>query len=340
MRGLVDRFDLDLEGLVVLTEAATGPYAQCATLAALAGAEVRAFAKDSRYGDADEALAQTLEVAREAGVQARVRVCTALTRERVGEADIVTNSGALRPLDAKTIGWMKPTCALPLMYETWEFREADLDLGAATRRGVVVLGTEEAAEPLRFQRWFGPLGEALLARLEVSSGRVVILGGGLGGWLAEGLGEGFEVTWFSDGEAYAGRRPKPYAALADWLAEHPPAAVVCAEHTLPIRLLGEGGLASFEALGGAAVGVIAGLVDREGLRSSGLRTAPRYLRPFGYMSFQPADLGPEPVRELFCAGLRVGQEIARARQRGLDAVEARAEALRHPLAQAFPKETQ
>ena len=43
------------------------------------------------------------------------------------EADVVTNSGHVRPIDAETVAWMKPTAVVPLMYEAWEL--------AARRRG-------------------------------------------------------------------------------------------------------------------------------------------------------------------------------------------------------------
>jgi hypothetical protein len=46
----IDRLELDLSGKVVLTEAATGAYIVTPVIAALAGAEVYAFTKDTRYG--------------------------------------------------------------------------------------------------------------------------------------------------------------------------------------------------------------------------------------------------------------------------------------------------
>ena len=43
------------------------------------------------------------------------------------DADIVTNSGHLRPLDEEAVGRMKPGAAIPLMYEAWELRPDDVD---------------------------------------------------------------------------------------------------------------------------------------------------------------------------------------------------------------------
>ena len=58
----VDRLNLDLSGKVVLTEAATGAYIVTPVIAALAGAEVYAFTKDTRYGTVAEVRKQTNEL--------------------------------------------------------------------------------------------------------------------------------------------------------------------------------------------------------------------------------------------------------------------------------------
>ena len=57
--------NLDLAGVRVVTEAATGPYVVTPVMAAAAGAEVVALAKDSRHGSAAEARRQTMEFAGE-----------------------------------------------------------------------------------------------------------------------------------------------------------------------------------------------------------------------------------------------------------------------------------
>src|SRR5512143_1651397 len=68
----IARHELDLHGMTVLTEAATGYYRLTATVAALAGAAVVAVARDSDSGTREEAHDQTAYLARLAGVQDRV----------------------------------------------------------------------------------------------------------------------------------------------------------------------------------------------------------------------------------------------------------------------------
>ena len=73
LRALMDRAiattELDLSGLTVLTEAATGAYATTAVVAAMAGAaRVYAFAKPSRHGSVADVEAEVLKLASFAGV--------------------------------------------------------------------------------------------------------------------------------------------------------------------------------------------------------------------------------------------------------------------------------
>jgi hypothetical protein len=71
------------------------------------------------------------------------------------------------------------------------------------------------------------------------------------------------------------------------------------------------------------------------LQDSGLRFFPKTIRPASYMSYQASDLGPLPVLDLYAAGLKVGQEMARARQAGATVREAAAHALKHAPAIDF-----
>ena len=93
-----------MRGRVVVTEAATGAYGVTPVLAALAGArEVHAVAGDSRFGTAEEAIASTENLAAAAGVGDRIELLTSKDAAPLEDADIVTNSGHLRPLDGPTV---------------------------------------------------------------------------------------------------------------------------------------------------------------------------------------------------------------------------------------------
>ena len=108
MREAIGRCELDLSGLTVLTEAASGAYVVTPVIAALAGAQVCAVASGNAYAGAEEIQQLTRTLARLAGVADRVEMVPHKESALVGAADIVTNSGAVRPIDAETVSWMKP----------------------------------------------------------------------------------------------------------------------------------------------------------------------------------------------------------------------------------------
>lgn len=342
-RRCIDDFALDLSGLSVYTEAATGAYLYTPILAAVAGADrVYALTRDSRYGRKEEVERLTREAAEAWGVADRLTVAFDKRREDVAAADIVTNSGFVRPIDARMVSWMKPTAVVPLMWETWEFRAEQLDLGACRDRGILVLGTHEGNPPLSMYEYGGFFGMKLLFELglEGYKTRVIVLGG------APGLGRamnthfaavGMDVAWFADDAPEA----RPYDTLPDFFRERGARydAIIVAEHAIERRLLGEGGLVTYDEIhalnAGVRIGVISGDVDREGLAESGIAYHPRVLQPFGSMSYQAGDLGPLPVIELYAGGLKVGEVMARARLRGLSVDEARRYTLEHAPAMDF-----
>ena len=140
----VNRLNLDLSGKVVLTEAATGAYIVTPVIAALAGAEVYAFTKDTRYGTVAEVRKQTNElIDLFKDKKLNVTVIDKLTPEIIAKADIITNSGHLRPLNSEKLQHSKKGVVIPLMYEAWEWRDADLDIEFCKKNGIVVGATNE-----------------------------------------------------------------------------------------------------------------------------------------------------------------------------------------------------
>jgi hypothetical protein len=339
-----ERFALDLSGLAVLTEAASGPYLYPAILAARADARrVYAVTRDSRYARADAVIAATREAAEHWGVADVVEVAADRPAAWVADADVVTNSGFVRPIDAAMVEAMKPTAVVPLMWETWEFRDGDVDLDACRRRGVLVLGTNESQPPCDMTGYSAALGLKVLFELgfEVYGTRTLLLGGqpSLGVAIETGLARaGAPVTRFG---AAGGR---PYETLAQHFAEHGADydVLLVAEHADPRPLLGDSGLIDFDTIRrvnpALSVGVIAGAVDGDGLAISGLNHVPAAIQPFGHMSYQPYEMGPRPVLELFAAGLAVGQAMAQSRLGGASPHDAARHALAVSPAMDFPGE--
>src|SRR4029077_2342406 len=61
----------------------------------------------------------------------------------IAQADIITNSGHLRPLNEALLTHAKDKLVIPLMYEAWEWREADMDINYIRKRGFKIGSTNE-----------------------------------------------------------------------------------------------------------------------------------------------------------------------------------------------------
>lgn len=164
MRERIAALDLDLTGLTIVTEAATGAYACTAGLAAMAGARrIYALARDTaRHGTAADAAAATLALAAEAGAEKVVTIIDWLEPEMLHNCDIITNSGHLRPIDGAMIEKLPARAVVALMFEAWEFRDADLDLIACRRRGIRVAAVNERHPDVAVFPFLGPLCVNLL----------------------------------------------------------------------------------------------------------------------------------------------------------------------------------
>jgi hypothetical protein len=335
-------FQLDLNGLVILTEAATGPYMYTPIMAALAGArKVYAITADSMFGNRDTVKRLTMAAALRWRVADRIQVIYEKTKAQVHESDIITNSGFVRPINREMISWMKSTAVIPLMWETWEFRRDDLDLRSCKEHQILVLGTDESKPPLSIYSYSGYLAMKLLfdLGLEGLKTRTLLIGSGE---VCRRINNHFkqlkmDITWFSasdDGSL-------PYHKLSEYFmkkgAEYDVA--ILAEHINNICLLGNNGLLSYETIRrinpALFIGVIAGNLDLEGLKASRLYFYPDTIRPFGYISYDLYQLGPRPVLELYAAGLKVGQTMAHARKTHKTVEEAAAYTLNHSPAMDF-----
>lgn len=136
---------LDLTGMHVYTEAATGAYASAAAIALLSSADhVHCAARRSAYGTVDQAFQETRDLAAGLGLDTgRISFSEGHDAGKLARADLVTNSAPLRPLDADVLRHMKKSSVISLMYEPWEFRSSDLDCEAARAGEIWVVGVNE-----------------------------------------------------------------------------------------------------------------------------------------------------------------------------------------------------
>ncbi len=174
-RKAVQRIGLDLSGLHVLTEAATGPYAATAAMVGLGGGRASVVAADSSYGTREAAVGWTQDLVRLARSNVDVFDRSAAPWE---SADIVTNSAPLRPFDAQTAERMMRGSVLALMFAGWELRRNEVDVQALTRRGVRIVGVQERHPNVDVLDSCGVLALKMLlaARMEVRGSRILVVG--------------------------------------------------------------------------------------------------------------------------------------------------------------------
>jgi hypothetical protein len=301
MREAVRRLDLDLAGRSVVTEAATGAYGVTPILAALAGAgRVHALARDSDYGTSDHVAAYTQTLAASAGVERRIQVVGSKLDAGLGDADIVTNSGHLRPLDIHTIGWMKPGAAIPLMYEAWELRPEDVDLDACRRRGIRVGGTNERHPAVDVFSFLGLMAAKLLtdAGVSVYAGRLLLL-----------CDNPFRA-FIERGLRAAGAAVEVRAHLSDGPLDERWDALVVALRPCGVPVLTASDIRLLaEVAPGTVVAQFWGDVDRDALAAAGVPVWPEVPPRPGHMGILPSAVGPEPVVRLQAAGLKVGEVL-------------------------------
>ncbi|QNN55121.1 hypothetical protein H9L09_17015 [Nocardioides mesophilus] len=303
MRECVEQMRIDLSGAVVLTEAATGPYVVTPVLAALAGArEVIGVTRESRYGTVEEVRRATLGLAALAGVADRVLVSDRPATDYASRADVVTNSGHLRPIGPEMVERMRPTTVVPLMFEAWEIQAGrfDVDLPALRTRGIAFSGTNERHPTIDVFSHLGTMAVRLLtdSATAVHGATVLVLcDNPFGPYLEAGLSGAGAGVRLAAGWDSAPRDVRPDAVL---VALRPRGGPVLSEDDL-------GALA--HRWPGTLVAQFWGDLERTALDELGLRYWPLEAPGQGHMGVLPSAVGPEPVVRLQAGGLKVASVL-------------------------------
>lgn len=299
IRQRIAMLGLDLSGMTVVTEAATGAYAVTAVIAAMAGAaHVHAIGRDSRHGSFDQAAAETLQLALLAGVADRINIARRPSRTALKGCDILTNSGHLRPITRDIVRFLRPGSVIALMFEAWEFREADLDIGSCRARGVRVAAVNERHPDVGVFDFLGPLCEKLLSQggVPIQGSRIALI-----------CDNPFE-SFIADGLRRAGAVVRTVTRAE----EVPPGGwdtVVVALNPETNESLGS---SAFSALAAAAPGAMIaqfwGDMDRAAARRHGFdRICPPVEPSKGHMAVLLDALGHEPIVRLQCGGLKAAE---------------------------------
>ena len=301
MKQAIQRCQLDLSGLTVLTEAATGAYVVTPVIAAMAGASrVFAIAKDTRFGSAREAADGTCALAARVGVSNRIEIVDGKTAEILAGVDIVTNSGHVRPISAAVAASMKAGSVVPLMYESWEFRPADLDLEACRKQGILVGGTNERHPAIGVFDFLGIMAVKLLLDGGVcvlGSKVLVVCDNAFSGYIEAGLQS-------------AGANVLVVSQLPEELDSLDAVLVACTPRDEPV-LTTEEMRRIAEGSPGAVVAQYFGDLDRKAIGELGIPVCPEREPDKGHMGILVSAIGPEAIVRLQTGGLKVGEVLRR-----------------------------
>ena len=325
----IDMTSLDLNNICVLTEAATGDYWVTPIMAAMAGAHVIAYAKDNDYASANESITFVRSFAKQFNVENKINFTTKLTPALINQADIVTNIAALRPINKGFIQHLKKTAVIPLMYESWEFRNADLDLQECERREILAMGVNESHERLPVFKNVQMLILKMLFEnnFEVYNNKFLLVGN-------DKFADNFEYilkkcgTIVIKGSAWElSNNIQNYEKID---------AVIIAEYTNPDTIISDTGIIKTDDikkfLPGALIINFSGNIDTLALNRQGILCYPKENTGNFKMAETFSYLGIEPVLELMGAGLKVGEVMHRNRLK-FDYKNAKTECLKYFLCQ-------
>jgi len=340
---------LDLSGLTILTEAASGNWAYVPFLAALSGASsVICITKNSKYGKTKEIIHNFDMLSEYFDVQKKVHVYDKITKKIIDKADVVTNSGFLRPIDQQFINSMKKTAVISLMWEPWEFRKEDLDLAACTKHGIAILGVNEDNKILNIMKYTGDNIMKILSENKISiKGKsvIIVVENRSYFYMAKALiSHGASVVLISE-------------SLSDDLKDFGVTVLRDLKSLKAIEFLKKCDLIVINSaplkkkvIGGKSglsvsllkklnpdvkILVYFGNVDFVGIKKAGLVCYPKKNPSIGHMPWTLDFLGPRPTLELNALGLKVGELLAKYRLSGSDVTKAEKKALKSPFCLGF-----
>lgn len=319
----VEALGLDLQGKTVLTEAASGAYVVTPLLAAIAGAKVYAFTKTTRYGTVEEIFANTRKLISECtNRQLDITLIDKLTPEIIAQADIITNSGHLRPLNEEKLQYAKDNVVIPLMYEAWEWRDADMDIAYVRKRGFRIGATNERHPEVDVFNYLGDMAVKQIFDAGICPYKnkfVLICNNDFGPYIAK------VVAKVCDGLAVIDKtenKDKYHFDNVEWIGNFPevkvPAAykdaeaVIFTAYPFDQNWIGENTPLSVKQIKMAFTDPYilryAGDVDPKALDQEGIRYFPANVHS-GHMGILPSAVGYDPIIRLQAGGLKAGEAL-------------------------------
>jgi len=314
---IISDLDLNLNGKVVLTEAATGAYVVTPIIAAAAGAKVFAYTKESSYGTFEEVLEQTHALAGQFdGLD--LTIIKELSPEVLKQADIVTNSGHLRPLDEHKLRYVSERAVIPYMYEAWEVRAGDVDLDYCSKRGIPVLSTNERHSNIDVFNYLGELAVKLVhdaGKCLYRNSFIIVSNNDFGPYIANYLARLCAKVGVIDLQ----ERHSEYSENVEWLADFPnlhipedymdAEAIIFTAYPFEETWIGEStplGVEAIKKMEEPCILRFAGHLDTDYLSQHGIKYFPEIVKA-GHMGVLLSSIGLDSVIRLQAGGLKAAE---------------------------------
>ncbi len=334
----INKYQLDLSSFTVFTEAASSYYMFTPIIASLAGAKkVYAIACDSQYGSKETIKTNLLLHATSWGINT-IEIIFSKDKNVISQSDIITNTGFVRPIDKHMIQLMKKTAVIPLMWETWEFRNEDLDLKACMEKDIAVLGTNEHHPSLNLFRTIG----FKVCKLLFNNGFSVYCDNYL--LISSGsYGDSIQDFFIKNGISHTRIAPSLEINTSDIQKSIGPLenydAIIVAELVHNISIIDKEGLLKPEIIAkennAIKILYICGNINSSSINKHKIDMFPAKGLAFRHIAITADYLGWKPILELNTAGLKVGEAMARARKKGLSGRDLVQYALSNSPADAF-----
>jgi len=321
IRDRVEQLELDLSQKVVLTEAANGAYSATALIAAVAGAEVYAFTRPTSYGTVEEVF-NFMRSKMALFSNPKIHLIDSLTPEIIHKADIITNSGHLRPLNKEKLQHVKKGAVISLMYEDWELRNSDIDVDYCKANNIPIGAVNERHTDVDVFGYLGDMAIKLILDAGLCLYRrkfVLICNNDFGPYIAKTLSKVCSkigvIGTLSDKELYR-------CENIDWLSDFPninisseysdSEAIILSASPFTNIWIGEDTLITptqlYEDFRHPLILRFIGDVNTDILKKNNIRYYPETVSS-GHMGVIPSDIGYDSVIRLQAGGLKAGQAL-------------------------------
>lgn len=314
---------LNLSGKTVLTEAASGAYVVTPVIAALAGAKVFAFCKDTSYGKTADIFKETRTLI-ESYIEKKldIELIDTLTPEIISQADIITNSGHLRPLNEDKLKYAKKNVVIPLMYEAWEWRDSDMDINYIRKQGIKIAATNERHPEVDVFNYLGDMALKLIFDAGITPYKnkfLLICNNDFGPFIAKVLSKNCEMLGIIDKNE---NKEKYELGNAVWIGNfpdfeipkifHDTEAIIFTGYPFDKIWIGQNTPISAENISQSIKHPYllryAGDIDASFLTQQGIDFYPRSVRS-GHMGILPSAIGYDPIIRLQAGGLKAGEAL-------------------------------